>query len=563
MATGKKILYIVLLVIAVSALPAQDLESLKSARPVSITGNIGLNTSFYHMSEPTIPVRQTPFAYGVNANATLSVYGISMPFSFTWYSNEKAGFRQPFNQFGISPTYKWLTVHLGYRNLSFSEFTLNGHTFLGAGVEARPGKFRLGAMYGKFNQYSDYNLAVADSIPRMTRSGWAWKAGYGTDSRFVDISMLRIGDNPKNFVDSLAKLNYPTPAQNVVFGLTSKFSITPELLFHFDGSVSVFTANRKIETPDSTAQGMLRFADNFITVNHTSGAYKAIKTGLSYRFAPNIASGIEYRRIDPHFQSMGSYFFNNDMELVTLNQTVALLENKINLRGSLGLQHDNLDGAKKNTSHRVVGSLNGGYTPNQSWAFDASYSNFSTNQRAFKTAGSDSLKIYQVNHNLSFTPRFMKMTEAYSHMVMLNLNLMKLDDKNKLTEEQTDTDTRIAMLMYNLGLQRLRLNITTGLNYTEMTNKNFRNRLTGVTMNVAKSFLDDKLSLNWNSAILANNMNDTKGTILNTALNANYHFLSRHALQVNINVINNSYGESSTIPSFNEIRGDIGYVFSF
>ena len=154
MVTGKKILYIVLLVIAVSALPAQDLESLKSARPVSITGNIGLNTSFYHMSEPTIPVRQTPFAYGVNANATLSVYGISMPFSFTWYSNEKAGFRQPFNQFGISPTYKWLTVHLGYRNLSFSEFTLNGHTFLGAGVEARPGKFRQGSMFGQFNQHS-------------------------------------------------------------------------------------------------------------------------------------------------------------------------------------------------------------------------------------------------------------------------------------------------------------------------------------------------------------------------------------------------------------------------
>ncbi len=46
MATGKKILYILLLGMAVSALPAQDLESLKSAKPVSITGNIGLNSSF-------------------------------------------------------------------------------------------------------------------------------------------------------------------------------------------------------------------------------------------------------------------------------------------------------------------------------------------------------------------------------------------------------------------------------------------------------------------------------------------------------------------------------------
>ena len=174
---------------------------MKDVKPWAGSGTIGLNTSFYNASG--IPERQSPLSYGINANATLTLYGISMPFSFTWYSNQKAGFRQPFNQFGISPTYKWLTVHLGYRHVSFSEFTLNGYTFLGAGVEARPGKFRLGAVYGKFNQISQYDLAMTDIIPKLTRTGWATKVGYGTNDRFVDISMLRIGDNPKNFVDSL------------------------------------------------------------------------------------------------------------------------------------------------------------------------------------------------------------------------------------------------------------------------------------------------------------------------------------------------------------------------
>ena len=129
-----------------------------------------------------------------------------MPFSFNWYSNEKAGFTQPFNQFGISPTYKWLTFHLGYRNVSFSEYTLNGYTFLGVGLEARPGKFRLGAIYGKFNQNSEYDLLMVDSIPKLTRTGWAAKIGYGTNERFVDISFLRIGDNTKNLSDSLITL---------------------------------------------------------------------------------------------------------------------------------------------------------------------------------------------------------------------------------------------------------------------------------------------------------------------------------------------------------------------
>jgi hypothetical protein len=547
----------------VSALPAQDLGNLKGAKPFSITGNIGLNTSFYHISDSTIPVRQTPFAYGLNANATLVVSGIRMPFSFTWYSNEKAGFRQPFNQFGVSPAYKWLTVHLGYRNVSFSEFTLNGHTFLGAGVEAKPGKFRLGAIYGKFNQHSDYDLAVADSMPEMTRTGWAWKAGYGTDDRFVDISMLRIGDNPKNFSDSLAKLNYPVPAQNFVTGVTSKFSITPQLIFSFDGSVSFFTQNRTVQGLDSIQDGMLKFAENFITVNQTSRRFTALKTSLSYRFTPAVISGIEYRRIEPEFQSLGSYFFNNDLELVTFNQSASFLQNKFNARGALGFQRDNLDGTKKNTSNRMIGSLYGSYTVNQHWAIDANYSNFSTNQKAFKTAGNDSLKIFQVNHNLSLTPRFTKTTVDYSHLVMLTLNRMKLDDKNEVTQDQTDTDTRIAMLLYSLGLIRQKLNLSFGLNYTQMDNKNYNNQLTGATLGIAATLLENRLSLNWNNSLMANNINSEKGTVFNTALNANYQFLPKHAVRLNFNIINNSFAGSATVPSFNEIRGDIGYVFNF
>lgn len=558
----KRILHFSILVFVTSALHAQDLENLKNAKPFVINGSIGLNSSFYNVSGG-ISNRQAPFAYGINANATLTVYGISMPFSFTWYNNDKAGFQQPFNQFGISPTYKWLTVHLGYRNVSFSEFTLNGYTFLGAGVEARPGKFRLGAVYGKFNQNSAYDLAMADSIPKLTRMGWATKVGYGTDDRFVDISLLRIGDNPKHFVDSLGILGQPVPAQNLAIGLTSKFRITPKLFFNLDGSMSFFTNNSMIVASDSVSDGLLKFAGNFITVNNTSEYHKAIKAGLSYRFSPTVITGIEYRRIDPEFRSMGSYFFNNDVEMYTFNQSASFLQNKINTRGSLGLQRDNLDKTKQNTSNRVIGSLSGSYNINQNWGVDASYSNFSTNQRAFKTAQNDSLMIYQVNHNLMLMPRFMKSTETLSHMVMLNLNWMKLDDKNAKTSSGTDTDTKVAMLMYALGLLKQKININVGGNYTNMSNLNYTNQLIGGTLGVSSTLLKDKLSLNWNNSFMLNKINSENGTVFNTGLNANYRFHPKHSVTLNFNLINNSFSNSSTIPSFNEFRGDIGYVFTF
>ncbi len=548
------------IIIALSA-HAQDLENIKNQKPIGLSGSIGLSSSFYNASG--IPNRQSPFAYGINANATISLYGIEMPFSFTWYSNDKTGFDQPFNQFGISPKYKWLTLHLGYRNLSFSEFTLNGYTFLGAALEANPNKLRLGFVYGKFNQNSQYDLAMADSIPKLTRKGLAAKIGYGTNERFIDFSIIRIGDNKNDFIDSLAQFGQSTPAQNLVLGITSKFKITSKLFVDFDGAISYYTRNTKIEETDSMNYDIFSLARGLITINNTSEKYQAIKTGIKYKFTSSTISSIEYKRIAPDFQSMGSYFFNNDLEMLSINQTASLLKNKINLRGSLGLQHDNLNDAKDKTSKRVIGSLSGTYNINQNWAIDMSYNNYSTNQKAVRNNTNDSLRIYQVNSNLQITPRYTKITDKLSHMLMLNLNIMSLDDKNESTQNQIDTDTRIAMFIYNLGILRIKLNIAPGITYTNMENDNFNNRLIGGSLNLSKLFLKDKLSLNLNNTFMFNELNKEKGTILNVFFACNYRITNSHSLSLNFNLIKNSFNSSSISPSFNEIRGDIRYVYTF
>jgi hypothetical protein len=558
--TISKTLCIILFLITTVALHAQSLSDLKNTKPFTVNGSLGLNTSFYNASG--IPDRQTPFALGVNANATLTVYGISMPFSFTWYSNEKAGFRQPFNQFGISPTYRWLTLHLGYRNVSFSEFTLNGHTFLGAGLEARPGKFRLAAVYGKFNETSQYDLLMADSIPKLTRLGWAGKIGYGTEKTFVDISMLRIGDNKKNFIPS-DDPEFPVPAQNMALGLTSRISLTSKLILNVDGSLSFLTSNSSLGTSDTINDRLMMLASNLISINPTSQRFSAIKTSLTYNFSKNVSSGFEYRRIDPGFQSMGSYFFNNDLELITFNQSVSLLESKFRARGSIGMQRDNLDGSKNSTSRRMIGSLSGNYAIDDNWAVDLSYNNYSTNQKAVKNIVDNSLMVFQVNHSLLLSPRFMKASQSFAHLVMLNLNWMILNDKNSQTSDMTDTDTKVAMLMYSLGIVKQKINVSLGANYTKMVNQNYTNQLAGGTLGISSSLLKDKLTLNWNNAYMINKLNGDSGIIFNTSLNSNYRFLPRHSVTLNLNLIKNSFADSSVVPSYNEIRGDLGYAFTF
>ncbi|HLL95708.1 MAG TPA: hypothetical protein VK404_12060 [Spirosoma sp.] len=137
--------------IAITSLPtyAQDLSTLGKQKPVTLNGGLSVRTIFY--SAKGIEARRQPFSYVVTGAPVLSLYGWSVPVSFV-FSEQERSFRQPFNQFGMSPTYKWVTLHAGYRNLSFSPYTLAGHTILGGGVELTPGIFRFGFVYGRLNR---------------------------------------------------------------------------------------------------------------------------------------------------------------------------------------------------------------------------------------------------------------------------------------------------------------------------------------------------------------------------------------------------------------------------
>jgi len=540
---------------------AQDFTNIKDMKPFTIGGDLGVSSVFYNASG--IEDRQSPFSYGINANLMMTIYDISLPFSFVWYNQQSSDFNYPsFNRFGISPKYKWITGHFGHRSMQLSEYTLNGHTFLGAGVELTPGKFRFAAMYGKFNQNSDFDPYMADSFPRFSRKGWATKVGYGTEKTFVDVTLLRIGDDTKNYVPSLDPAA-PTPAQNLAVGLTSKVAITPKLSFLIDGAVSCFTKNAKDSIEVELTGFGVSLIQKMIDINLTSTYYTAFKTALAYKFTDKIGTSLEYRRIDPEYQSLGAYFCNNDLELITVNANAALWKNKLIVRGSLGMQHDNLGKTKKFTSNRVVGSLAGTININQKWGVDANYSNFSTNQRSGRIAIIDSLRLFQVNHNFSVMPRFTTVTSNHSHFAMLNFSRMQLDDKNKSTASQTETITSIIMANYSLGFLKSRMNITMGLNYTTLENNMYQGNMTGGSLGASKSMLKDKLSLNWNNTFMLNQIGGNDGTTFNSSLSSNFRPFLKHTFSLSLNYISNKYSNTNNSSSFNEIRGEIRYAYTF
>ena len=86
---------------------AQDLSQIGKGKAIKVNGGLSLsqlyNTAFGG------DLSREPYSYYLNGNINFSIYGLSIPLSFN-FSNEQFGYSQPFNQYGISPTYEWITL---------------------------------------------------------------------------------------------------------------------------------------------------------------------------------------------------------------------------------------------------------------------------------------------------------------------------------------------------------------------------------------------------------------------------------------------------------------------
>ncbi|MEP6611948.1 MAG: hypothetical protein ABJA76_08695, partial [Mucilaginibacter sp.] len=234
-------LFFIQLMLLNFAVKAQDVSQLGDQKPFVINGTVGMGLGTYSASG--IDNRQRSFSYLFSGAPNISVYGVTFPFSIV-VSDQQRGFRQPFNQYGISPTYKWVTLHLGWQSIQWSEFTMAGYNLLGAGVELNPGKLRLGFVYGRFNKAIESDLAqpLLFQTPAYKRTGFSAKMGYGTERNHLDVTVLNAKDDP-NSLKVTPITTELQPAQNLVLGITSKWSFLKHFVWDIDVAGSLYTRN--------------------------------------------------------------------------------------------------------------------------------------------------------------------------------------------------------------------------------------------------------------------------------------------------------------------------------
>ena len=514
-----------------------DVEQLPKAKKIDWSGSVGANATGYTASG--IPDRSNPFTWSFNANVNVRIMEVlDLPFSLT-VGKYQTVFSKPYLQFGISPRYKWATLHAGSCNMTFNPYTLSGHSFTGVGVELNPRNFRFAAMYGKLRSAVEVDTSAGNiKIPAFKRIGYGAKIGYGTAENFIDLIYFHAKDDEnsiqswkdKGIQEFLGDGNTLVPQENNVIGASGKVTLAKKFTFNFDGAVSYYNKN--------TADTLNLNPKKGLNISPDKKLQYAGKAGIGYSF-PKISLRVDYERVLPEYVTLGSYFFTTDIENFTFSPSGSFDSGKGNYNLSVGLQKDNLDKTKKETTKRFIGNANIAYNPNAKWAFVLVYNNFSINQVRGTEPINDSTRLRQLNQTFTFTPTYTITKDSVAtHSFSATANYNDVNDRNIVTREFTNMKATMFSINHNTMLVKRSNSISSGLNYNRIKTAASTNVQYGATAGYSQSFfkqaLSTSISANYNASYI-NSVQD--GSIITGTLTAGYQFKKRHTFSLNASLI--------------------------
>jgi hypothetical protein len=564
------VLSFLFLIIVANSLFSQNLESIGKEKPLTVTGGVSFSQIFYGVSG--IESRRDPYTYFASGNVNFSLYGWSVPLSFS-LSNQNTSFQQPFNQYSLHPTYKWVTGHFGYTSMSFSTYTVSGHIFLRAGADVAPeGKWRFSGLYGRFLKAVELKSDSTDTnTPAYERMGYGFKASYGSGANQIDVILFHGEDDPSSIAAMPDSLGI-SPEENIVASIGVSKSLFESIIVKAEvASSALSTDTRAVTTENSNP---LSKADFLFSPRISTSYYNAYKSSVTYQ-SQGYAIGLGYERIDPQFRTHGAYFFNNDLENITVNGSAALLQGKMNIAANAGTQRDNLDKSKISTMRRLVGSANIGYTPSQKLNLSLSYSNFQTftNIRSqFVDINQltpfdnlDTLNFTQISQNATLTAMYaIGDSKSKRQSISANLTFQDAADKQGGVNQNSGSRFYNGNIAYSLGLTPQNMTVSVSFNTTINETSGPTGKTLGPTAAVSKSFFDKKLRTTFSTAY--NNSyqgSDLINSILNGRINASITLKKKHNLNLSTVVVNRKSKGETSAQAFTEFTGTLGYSYSF
>lgn len=561
---------------------SQNLENLGKKEMLKVNG--GLNYSSVIYNADGIPNRRQPYTWFVNGHITASVLDISLPFTFN-YSNNQINYTQPYNIQSFNPSYKWIKGYAGITSMNFSSYTMAGHVFTGTGIELTPRNFKFGALYGRFKRATPFDSENnSDANMAFKRIGYGAYAGYEKNGHGIKLIYFNAKDDPYS-IPFVPFNTIITPMENTVVSVIAKTKFLKTFTLETEYAISGLTRN--ILSPTDVNKPPKNQLPGLFDPNATSQFFSAFKSSLGYRYKI-FGINFNYERIDPEYKTLGAYYFNNDMENFTLAPSLTLLKGKLNLNCNTGLQRNNLNKEKLNTTNRWVGSINLSYAPSAKWQLTGAYSNFSsyTKQRPqtdpfFKNT-LDTLNFYQLSQSSMLSGSYNFGNSSMKQNIILTTNYMVTGQNQGSMSDPglfgTTSDIKLPArvingnLSHNLLFTESKTSITSGLNMNKSKLLNNDMLFFGPSLNLNRSFYSNSLKIGIGSTynqVLTNKIKTND--VLNHRLNASYTLkikdkkIGKFNFTASLNYMQklkrNKTGFLFT--DFAELTGNIGLSYNF
>lgn len=463
-------------------LSAQDISQIAKSDPLIISGAIGTRNTYYHSSVGN--GYRSPLSNMLFANLNISVYGMSLPFSF-YYTNDNTSFNYPHLSFNISPTYKNWTGHFGRSNMAFSSYVMN-MSFNGIGLEYKDKNMRFGGFYGQLrNAINDDPTDLHARTPQYKRMGWGFHAGYGRGGNFVDLYLLRAYDRPNSIDEGWQSLI--RPQENLVVGL--KGGVTPVKWLSFNANIatSAFTADRESDhIPDTKYE---RF-DKIFDAKYSSNLRFAGDASMNVML-PFLHTSVFYRMIQPDYTSLGAYYMSNNYHALGVTAATTLFR-RLSISGSFSGQADNLSKRQLYTTKGFVYAANVSLPLGQHVSLSAGYNGYLQTQGDGTARVNDTIQVRRAMDSFYFSPSFSAESDNFAHAVGLSASFAQNKDLNHFATHESDVRTIAGGINYVITVKPWETNFQAALNHQQSEGYQTKYISDILSLSTDRSFLREK-----------------------------------------------------------------------
>jgi len=341
---------------------AQDQSNSNSSSVFKYSGQIGLYGELYSISGKE---SRRPTATGrVFFRPTITLFNnFNINFDVL-LSTDGSYARQQINRISLHPEWGWGKAHIGDFSHQFSNFTLNGETITGGGLELYPGIFRFEIVGGRTKRKVEnglYNSTYARYLAGV-------KLGIGKEGgSFFNINVIKAKDD----ISSLPRIapgnseiagsaRILTPKENLVVGINTNLNLYK--LFNFSGEIAASVFTRDLNSSLIHSDKIPSFIDKIFKIRNSTNIDFAYRAAMKFNY--DIANaGVSYLVINPGYQSLGLNSNINDNRSITANAGIILLKKKLTLRGNYRFQNNNLLSQKQFTVTRTSFGLSARFQP--------------------------------------------------------------------------------------------------------------------------------------------------------------------------------------------------------